>query len=44
MENSLSTEQSIAIDSFNKGKNIFITGPGGSGKTFLIKQMVNISK
>lgn len=36
----LSIEQQLALDEFNKGKNIFLTGPGGSGKTELIKRMV----
>jgi ATP-dependent DNA helicase PIF1 len=39
----LSAEQQIALDEFGKGKNIFLTGPGGSGKTELIKRMVNMS-
>jgi ATP-dependent DNA helicase PIF1 len=37
---SLSPEQQLALDEFSKGKNIFLTGPGGSGKTELIKRMV----
>jgi ATP-dependent DNA helicase PIF1 len=36
----LSIEQQYALDEFNQGKNIFLTGPGGSGKTELIKRMV----
>ena len=36
----LSPEQQLALDEFFKGKNIFLTGPGGSGKTELIKRMV----
>lgn len=36
----LSKEQQEALDDFNMGKNIFLTGPGGSGKTELIKRMV----
>lgn len=36
----LSPEQQLALDEFSKGKNIFLTGPGGSGKTELIKRMV----
>ena len=35
-----STEQQHAFDAFLEGKNIFITGPGGSGKSHLIKHMV----
>ena len=34
---SLSREQLIAFDKYVKGDNIFITGPGGSGKSALIK-------
>jgi ATP-dependent DNA helicase PIF1 len=37
----LSREQQIAIDLFNKGENIFLTGQGGTGKSFLIKYFVN---
>lgn len=36
----LSPEQQLALEEFAKGKNIFLTGPGGSGKTELIKRMV----
>ena len=37
----LSDEQQIAFDLFKKGKNVFLSGPGGSGKSCLIKEMVN---
>lgn len=37
---SLSKEQRWALDRFIAGENLFITGPGGTGKTFLIKEMV----
>jgi len=33
----LSKEQQIAFDKYVEGNNIFITGPGGSGKTALIR-------
>lgn len=33
----LSTEQQDVFNSFKQRNNIFMTGPGGSGKTFLIK-------
>jgi ATP-dependent DNA helicase PIF1 len=33
----LSKEQQIAFDKYVSGQNIFITGPGGSGKSALIK-------
>ena len=36
----LSKEQQIAFDKYVQGHNIFITGPGGAGKSALIK-MIN---
>jgi ATP-dependent DNA helicase PIF1 len=44
MEKELSQDQKYAFDKFKKGENLFITGPGGSGKTELIKNMVNFSE
>lgn len=41
---SLSKEQKIIFDKYINGDNIFITGPGGCGKTFLIKKIVIHSK
>jgi len=38
--NSLSAEQKYAFAKFAKGHNIFVTGPGGTGKTRLIQFMV----
>jgi len=38
---SLSQEQQRAINKFKKGENIFLTGQGGTGKSFLIKYFVN---
>ena len=35
----LSIEQQIAYDKYVQGENIFITGPGGSGKSALIKMI-----
>jgi ATP-dependent DNA helicase PIF1 len=37
--NHLSSEQEQAFELFKQGHNLFITGPGGSGKTFLIKKI-----
>ena len=36
-----SYEQQICFDKYTKGENLFITGPGGTGKSFLIKQIVS---
>jgi ATP-dependent DNA helicase PIF1 len=36
----LSTEQKFAFAKFAKGNNLFVTGPGGTGKTRLIQFMV----
>ena len=33
----LSIEQKLSFDKYVQGHNIFITGPGGSGKSALIK-------
>ncbi len=41
---SFSNEQSIAFDLYAKGKNVFLTGPGGTGKSFLIQKMIDHSK
>jgi ATP-dependent DNA helicase PIF1 len=35
----LSREQQIAFDKYIQGNNVFITGPGGSGKTALIRKI-----
>ena len=40
----LSEKQQDAITRFMNGDNICITGPGGTGKTFLIKEMIQQSK
>jgi len=39
-----SREQQYAFDRFINGENLFITGPGGTGKSFLIKKMVDSLK
>lgn len=40
----LSPEQKEAMREYAAGSNIFLTGPGGSGKTELIKRMVEYSQ
>jgi ATP-dependent DNA helicase PIF1 len=40
----LSAEQKYAYSKFIKGENLFITGPGGTGKTHLIKYLVKYAK
>lgn len=37
----LNTEQKIIFDKYKNNENVFLTGPGGSGKSFLIKTIVN---
>jgi len=36
----LSPEQNYAVQAFEEGNNLFITGPGGTGKTLLIQHLV----
>jgi len=40
----LSPEQRYAFDKFKAGENLFITGPGGTGKTRLIELFVEYAK
>ena len=35
----LSDEQQLVMDAFNDGNNVFITGPGGCGKSYLIQKL-----
>jgi ATP-dependent DNA helicase PIF1 len=39
-----SKEQDEIFNKYISGKNIFITGPGGCGKTFLIKYIIKDAK
>ena len=40
----LSPEQRHAYIQFTKGENLFITGPGGTGKTRLVKHLIEYAK
>ena len=40
----LSVEQQYALHKFKRGENLFITGPGGTGKTTLIRHLINSAK
>ena len=44
MNDTFSPEQTEAFDLFCGRKNLFLTGPGGTGKSFLIKAMVEHCK
>lgn len=39
----LSDDQRNAVGVFNKGRNILITGPGGSGKSYLIRHLMELA-
>lgn len=40
----LAPEQLLAFETFKKGNNVFITGPAGTGKSYLIRKMVEYAK
>lgn len=40
----LSIQQQEIFNKYKNGENIFISGPGGTGKTYLIKNIVNHAK
>ena len=40
----LSNEQKIALEKFINRENIFLTGPAGTGKTYLIQRMYEIAR
>ena len=44
MSDKLNKEQQIIFNKYIAGENIFITGPGGTGKTYLIKAIVEHAK
>ena len=44
MSDKLNTEQQLIFNKYIDGENIFITGPGGTGKTYLIKAIVAHAK
>ena len=37
----LDKKQQSVLDHCKNGLNVFVTGPGGTGKSFLIKELLN---
>jgi len=40
MEIQLTEKQELAFEAMKKGKNVFLTGPAGSGKSFVLKNFI----
>lgn len=41
MDNGLTKKQEDAFEYMKKGNNVFLTGPGGSGKSFILKYFID---
>lgn len=44
MEETLSVEQRNALEMVSKGESILLTGPGGTGKTYIIRELCKLGK
>jgi len=40
----LTKKQQLILTKFSNGENIFITGPGGCGKSFIINELISLAK